>query len=406
MLHRSMLRAATLLLAALALAQCAPSSEAQPRTIRFGATISITGPTAKEGEHARDGYLLAIEAINARGGIRVGGRSYLAELRYYDDESRPERATELYEKLIAVDRVDFLLGPYGSGPTAAAAAVAERHRIPLVEGNGSADSIFAQGYRYTFGIMTPASGYLRGMVDLALAADPPLRTLAILHADDIFSRATAEGAAAYAQQRGMRVVAQAQYPADSQDVAAQLAAAQAARPDLLLGATHLQDALLIVRQAQALGFAPRAMGFSVGPASPTFRKTLGGGADYVLGSAQWTPALAYQGDDPWGSAARFDAAFRQRFPDSASTPYTAACSAASLVAYQRAIELAGTLDPAMVRDQLQQLAIDTFFGPIRFDAAGLNRSRTMAVEQLLPDGSAATVYPLEMADHAAIFPAP
>jgi branched-chain amino acid transport system substrate-binding protein len=375
------------------LASCDALGASAPRdTIRFGATVSITGPTAKEGEHARDGYLLFVEAVNARGGLSVGGRTYKVALRYYDDESRPERAAELYQKLIAEDEVDFLLGPYGSGPTAAAAEVAEQHQIPLVEGHGSADSIFAHGYRYTFGVMTLASRYLDGILDLALAAQPPLETVAILYADDLFSRAAADGATAYAQQRSLQIVAREQYPADAQDVRAQLGILK----------THLQDALLIVRQAKALGLAPRAIGFSVGPSSPEFRRNLRKDADYVFGASQWTPALDYRGDDLWGTPAAFEAAFRARYPDYQSVPYTAAAAAASLVAYQRALEQAGSRERAAVRTALSRLSIETFFGPIAFDERGANRLKPMAIEQLQPDGRQYTVYPRSAAERPAI----
>src|SRR6478672_10086328 len=104
----------------LAIVLPAPASAAD-NTITFGAAISITGKTAKEGEYTRDGYQFALDTLNAAGGIRVGDRTYRLALRYYDDESRPDRAAQLYDKLIQTDGVNLLLGPYGSAPTAAIA---------------------------------------------------------------------------------------------------------------------------------------------------------------------------------------------------------------------------------------------------------------------------------------------
>src|SRR5215469_11895563 len=83
-------------------------------TIVFGAAISITGKTAKEGEYTRDGYQFAIDTINQLGGIKVGNKSYKAALKYYDDESKSERTAQLFEKLVNADKVNFLLGPYAS----------------------------------------------------------------------------------------------------------------------------------------------------------------------------------------------------------------------------------------------------------------------------------------------------
>jgi branched-chain amino acid transport system substrate-binding protein len=387
------------------LGACAPMAPEREEIV-FGATISITGVTAKEGEHTRDGYMLFVEEANAKGGITVGGRRYRVRLRYYDDESRPERATELYERLVSEDGVDFLLGPYGSGPTAAAAEVAARHSIPLVEGSGAADSLFTAGNPYLFGVLSPASAYLRGVIDVALAADPPVRSVAIIGADNSFAHETADGAAAYARKRGLAVVADVRYPTGAEDLSAQLAAIAPLRPDLLLGAGHLQDALLIARQARAVGLQPRAVGFSVGPSSPEFRQRLRADADYVLGASQWTPALSYKGDDLWGTPAAFAASFKAHYPAYGSVPYTVASSAACLVAYEHALAAAGSLDHEAVRAALAVLQISSFYGPIAFDAHGSNSAKPMAVEQLLPGGARATVYPPEAAEQAAVIGAP
>lgn len=69
-------------------------------TITFGATISVTGTLAEEGQYTRDGYLMAINTINREGGIKIGGKAYHLALRYYDDESRPDLAAQLYTRLI------------------------------------------------------------------------------------------------------------------------------------------------------------------------------------------------------------------------------------------------------------------------------------------------------------------
>ncbi|HXM75949.1 MAG TPA: ABC transporter substrate-binding protein, partial [Thermoanaerobaculia bacterium] len=100
------------LAAAIALALPAPAKAAD-NTIVFGAAISITGKTAKEGEYTRDGYQFAIDRLNELGGIKVGGKSYKLALKYYDDETKPERTAQLIEKLINEDKVNLILGPYG-----------------------------------------------------------------------------------------------------------------------------------------------------------------------------------------------------------------------------------------------------------------------------------------------------
>src|SRR5260370_32342921 len=91
------------------------------------------------------------------------------------------------QKLITEDKANFLLGPYGSAATATDAAIAEQNQIPMVEANGAAQSIFNQGYKYTFGVLSPANKYLEGVIDMAATLNPKPTTVAMLSADDNFS---------------------------------------------------------------------------------------------------------------------------------------------------------------------------------------------------------------------------
>lgn len=375
-------------------------------TITFGAAISMTGKTAKEGEYTRDGYQFAIDKINQLGGVKVGGKSYQVALKYYDDESKSERTAQLVEKVINEDKVSFILGPYGSGPTATAAPICEKYKVPMIEANGSAESLFSKGYRYTFGVVSPAKLYLRGIIDLVVSKDPTAKTVAILGENEPFSKEVAAGAAEYAKDKGLEVVYRELYPSGTQDVSALLTSVKGKSPHLLLGAGHLQDSLLIVKQAKDLGLTPRAMGFSVGPSSPEFRQSLKQNADHIFGATQWTSALKYNGDDPWKTPAAFAQAFQAAHPAYTVIPYQVAESAAAIIAFQRAIEKAGNLDPVKVRDAIAALDIMTFYGPIKFDSRGVNMTKPMAVEQHQPDGKKYTVFPPSVAEKEAIYPIP
>jgi branched-chain amino acid transport system substrate-binding protein len=383
-----------------------PPAFAADDTITFGAAISITGKTAKEGEYTRDGYQFAIDKINESGGVQVGGKKYRVALKYYDDETKPERTAQLIEKLINEDKVNLILGPYGSSPTGTAAPICERYKIPMVEANGAAESIFSKGYKYSFMILSPAKLYLRGIIDAVRAADPKAKTVAILGENESFSKEVAQGAAEYAKEKGMEVVYNELYPTNAQDVSALVTSIKGKNPDLVLGSGHLQDSLLIVKQSKDLGVSPKAMGFSVGPSSPEFRENLKGSADYIFGATQWTEALRYNGDDPWKTPKAFGEAFRAKHPGYKSIPYQVAESAVAVVAYQKAIEKAGSVDPTKVRDALATLDAMTFYGRVKFDARGVNVYKPMAVEQYQPDGKKYTVWPGDVAEKAAMYPMP
>jgi branched-chain amino acid transport system substrate-binding protein len=372
-------------------------------TLLFGAPISLTGSTAKEGGLSRDGYDLWRDTYNANGGINVGGKHYKIETRYYDDASNAQQSATLAEKLIKEDKVNFLLGPYGTSPTLQVSTVAEKNKIPMIEGNGAAESIFTQGYKYTFGVLSPAQNYLRGVVDLALSLDPKPTTVAVLSADDSFSVEVADAVKTYAEQKGLQVVYYQKYPNASTDLRAPLTETKAKNPDLFLNSGHLGESLAIMQQAKELGFSPKGFGFSVGPGTPDFESTLKGDANYVMGGTQWSPALKFQGDDVFKTPEAYNALYKQTF--NYEPAYQSADATASGVAFVKAIEAAGSTDPDRVRDAIAKLNFTSFYGVIKFDDRGINASKPMAVEQW-QDGRRVTVWPAEVAETKALWPMP
>jgi branched-chain amino acid transport system substrate-binding protein len=370
-------------------------------TLVFGAPISLTGSTAKEGALQRDGYDLWRDTYNKAGGINVGGKHYKIETKYYDDTSNAQQSATLAEKLIKEDKVNFLLGPYGTSSTLQVSTVAEKNKMPMIEGNGAAESIFSQGYKYTFGVLAPAQNYLRGVVDLALAQDPKPASIAVLSADDPFSVEVADAAKTYAEQKGMQVVYYQKYPNASTDLRAPLTEAKARTPDLFLNSGHLQESIAIMQQSKELGFSPKGMGFSVGPGTPDFESTLKGDANFVMGGTQWSAALKFQGDDLFKTPDAYNTAFKQTF--GYEPAYQSADGTACGVAFVKAIEAAGSLDTEKVRDQIAKLSFTSFYGVIKFDERGINATKPMVVEQW-QSGRRATVWPADVAETKALWP--
>jgi branched-chain amino acid transport system substrate-binding protein len=372
-------------------------------TLVFGAPISLTGSTAKEGALQRDGYDLWRDTYNKAGGINVGGKHYKIETKYYDDTSNAQQSATLADKLINEDKVNFLLGPYGTASTLQVSTVAEKNKMPMIEGNGAAESIFSQGYRYTFGVLAPAQNYLRGVIDLVLTLDPKPTTVAVLSADDPFSVEVADAAKTYAEQKGLQVVYYQKYPNASTDLRAPLTETKAKNPDLLLNSGHLQESVAIMQQSKELGFSPKGFAFSVGPGTPDFQTTLQNDANYVMGGVQWTPALKYSGDDLFKTPADYNALYKQTF--GYEPAYQSADGTACGVAYVKAIEAAGSTDPAKVRDAIAKLNFQSFYGQIKFDDRGINANKPMAVEQW-QNGHRVTVWPADVAETKALWPLP
>ena len=379
-----------------------PPAARADEVLKIGAPLAATGKDAREGALAKQGYDLWAATVNARGGIEVGGRHWRVQIVYYDDQSKPQISAELTDKLISRDHVSLLLGPYGSPATFADAAIAEKYKVPMVEANGAARKIFAQGYRYTFGILSPADEYATAMLKAAAGLSPRPKTAAILSADDLFSLEVANAARDWAEHNGLKVVYFQKYPVGAVDLSAPLTSIKALHPDILLGSGHLQESLLIMKQAQTLRVSPKFVGFTVGPTTPDFVKALGPAADAVFASSQWSPDVKYRGP-LFGGAQEYAKAFETEYgfvPD-----YHAAESSAAGVVLQLALEKAGSVEPQKVRDALAALDVTTFYGPVRFSAEGLNVAKPMVTVQV-QHGRVVTVWPANVAAAKPLYPFP
>ena len=374
------------------------------KSIVFAAALSLTGSTSHEGTLTKEGYDFWMNYVNAHGGLRVGNQSYKVEIRYADDGSSPPATAARLESLLATDHIDFILGPYGSGPTFSAAAVAERHGIPMVDSAGAAENIFNQGYRYTVTVMSPARKYLVGIIEFAVKRKPQPKTIAVSAASDAFSLEVQQGAVQSANDHGIRVVYADRYTDDPATVTAAAIAIKAANPDIVLNAGHLQDALLMQRALKEQHVAAKIYGYTNGPDVPEFRSSLGNDAEGVVGSAQWSPSVTYQGAPGfYGSARGYAAAFTASFRH-APDYHNAEATAAGL-AFQYALERAGSTDRTAVRDALARLDVVTFFGLLKFDSRGVNVFKPMVVNQI-NHGKLGTIYPYRLADATAIYPSP
>jgi branched-chain amino acid transport system substrate-binding protein len=129
-------------------------------TIVIGSSLSLTGKYSTNGFHTQKGYDFAVKRINDTGGVKVGGKSYKMKIVYYDDESTPSRASQLTERLVKQDGVEFMLGPYSTTMTKAVAPVTEKYGVPMVEAEGASRSLFTQGYKYMFAVLSTSEYYL------------------------------------------------------------------------------------------------------------------------------------------------------------------------------------------------------------------------------------------------------
>jgi branched-chain amino acid transport system substrate-binding protein len=373
----------------------------EQKAIRFGCALSLSGAREQEGKLTREGYDLWKEHVNSQGGILIGNDRYIIDILYYDDESDPQKTALLVEKLIIEDNVDLLLGPYGSDYTFEAAAIAERYRVPMVEGGGASETIFAQGFKYTFGVISPAADYFKTLLEGAARLDPKPKRVAIVSAGDLFSVSAANGAQQHAELLGFDSASIITFE-NPDELTSLLGEVKEDKPNMVLFSAHFQEALVFVSAAKEVGLSPELFGVLIAPSDPAFITRLGKDAEYILGTAQWTPDSPYYGP-VFGGAKDYTQLFRARY---GKTPdYHAAAASACGVAFQLALEDAAAVNREKVREALASLDMMTFYGRIKFDERGMDIYNPMSVVQI-QKGTTVTIWPEHFATGSIRYPTP
>jgi branched-chain amino acid transport system substrate-binding protein len=348
--------------------------------VRIGAPLALTGSLADEGKKQALAYDLWLARVNAAGGIDVGERKMKVELLTYDYQSDGKRAQQLAEKLITDDKVHVLTAPFGSGHTKIVAGVAERYGIPVIASVASSESVYDQGFKNLFGTLAPNSGLVDAMITLFTAEQPTVKKIAILGRDDVFPRDMAETLRTRAAAAGLEVVYHEFYSNGTIDHSAALSKMKGLAPDWIYITGYSQDLILARKQMHDLGLTAPLVTMITGPAYREFIEGLGPLAEGVTSVTWWHHTTNYESDDVWGSTKAFYEDFKSR--ESADPDYIHASSAAALVAVQKAIESAGSLEPAGISQALRTLSITTFYGPIVFDEHGMNAARDLPILQV------------------------
>jgi branched-chain amino acid transport system substrate-binding protein len=232
-------------LAVLVIGLSGPQAAAE-QPIRIGASLSITGKQySAQGGFCREGYVLCQKHVNAgRGTI---GRKI--EFVIYDDASDGKAAARNYEKLITEDKVDAVLGPYGSEITEAVADVIEKHRMLMIAPTAGSSAIWEKGRRYLVMMLSPVESVSEGLLDLA--ARNGLRRVAVIKLDGLVANAASKGAAELAKKKGLELVFAESYPNGTSDFSDILKRVKAAAPDVLMAASvRIEDLVAINRQTR------------------------------------------------------------------------------------------------------------------------------------------------------------
>jgi ABC-type branched-subunit amino acid transport system substrate-binding protein len=352
-----------------------PTTAQTEKTIVIGFTASQTGKYNVESTRQINGLNLWLDQVNSAGGITLSdGTVVKFKSVFYDDESSTDRVQELYTRLATEDNADFLISPYSSGLTDAAAIIAEQYGKIMITCGAASDSTYEKGFTLVYQTYTPASRYLTGALDLLAATDPEAKKIAIVHENDKFSTDVSNALNDYAKAQGYDVVLFEGYDTGTADFAPFINKIQDAAPDAILGGGHFQDGSTFARQLYEKKTTAKFIALLVAPPEPNFAE-LGEAALGVIGPSQWEPlsqidaaAAEAAGMDFYGpSSQEFTDAYKTAYNEDPS--YHAAGGYVAGLLLQKAIEDADSLDTGAISAALDAVNTLTFYGHIQFDTS-------------------------------------
>jgi ABC-type branched-subunit amino acid transport system substrate-binding protein len=378
-------------LLALALVATAGAAPSGP-PVRIGMTLALTGPHAQSALIHKIAAEIYVDQLNQGNGLL--GRP--VELLVLDDQSRPDVTRGLYERLITVDKVDLVMGPYATDAILAAMGVAQRHRKMLIH------SSLDMPHLATYEMQIPALPFgpepnrtipSTAFDALAATASPPA-TVAIVTSKAPSAQFISSGARDVAIQRGIKVVLYLEYDAGTRDFGAIAARINDASPDFLWVGSLGLDSTLLLEALRKLGdMPPRHLHLYPAP-GPLATAPDGARALSITDFEEHPPFTSGH------TAGRFVAQFRER-ARKAGLPYVRAeTQAASEYAAWQVLEAAVTATKSLadkaLAEWLRQNVVGTVVGRLRFDGPNNYGDDLTRIKQV-QDGDWVVVWPTGVA---------
>lgn len=386
-------------------------AEAADKVVRIGNIIPLSGPSASVGQQGKNAREMAVEEINAGGGIQSLGGAKL-EMLYADSESKPEKGVAEAERMINTEKVNLLTGCWNSAVTYPTTAVAERYGIPFVVPVSVADKITEQGFKTVFRIAAKDSWWTRDqfafLADMQKEFDTPIKKLAFVYENGDWGKGFAEQWRELAQKGGYEVVLDEPYPSTATDLSPVVQKIRRAQPDVLLLVSNAADAILLTNTLAEYKVKLKAIiGSGGGHADPSFLTATGENARNLFDIVEWETDVNKPG------VKEINAKFKERYGYNLAGEAVDAYIATYVIA--DALERAGSLDPEKIRKALAETnlrsgpAMIASYDAIEFDSNGQNKHAALSIVQIGDVGSGLeriTVWPAgaRRAGYKPIFP--
>lgn len=364
----------------------APQLLAQSAPVRVGYAMARTGPWTGGAQTSQEpNYLLWAEQQNAAGGLDVKGVRRKIELISSDDRSDVETCVRTYQKLMASDKVDLVLAPWGSNANFAVAPLANRLGYPFLAPTALSKRLIEMKLPYFFLMLQQPAPMTNALVDMLKANG--CKTLACIYVDDLFGLENYAALKVALQGSGIQMVEDKSYPGGVKDLSPVLRSIKDKNPDAFVGFTYPPDTILASKQAKEVGFNPKFFYASVGTAFPLYKNVMTpAGAEGVLGMGSWNSKTSA------GAKAYFDAhvASQKKEPDR----WASGACWASLEILTNAVKQVG-LERKAIRDYVAVTTHKTILGDIKF--TGSENVGTPGTVSQWQNGEFEVVWPQQVA---------
>src|SRR5215467_1928917 len=361
-----------------AFALAAPAQAADP--VRIGVALSQTGNLADSAAPYFKGLDLWREQANARGGLA----GHPIEFVVYDDRSDPATAARLYEKLITDDKVNLVMSSLGSATAATGSAVADKHKIIMINAGGAAEAIQQRGFKYVFQTAARISSYADGI--MPLIEKHKVKSIALVSRDYAAARDISKVIKEQIKDKDVKLVIDEYFPAGTADFSSQIAKGQQLQPDLWIGLLYPSEAIETVRQFHSMNYMPKFF-IANGVSQDDFISSAGKDAEYALGMSLYEPSLPSEGNK------EFVKTYRDKYK--ADPGYYAAFGFVAGTVLEAAVKQAGATDTEKVREVLTTLKLGTVMGKHEVDPKTYMQIGVKGLVVQVQNGKREVVWPEE-----------